>query len=217
MVVCLLLFRTMSNFKVVTKLIREDMVVEARTITRCCCENVFFIAALKEQGKKFVDAMVIDERNNRKKRGQVLVERTSGSDSALTEQLRACLRQLESEEQKPQWLNPQSVANRGSLRKAYMLYAELSADSAHPSLEALDRHINRLEDGTIVNERGFCIDPRLRPAEAAQTMECACLMVLSTYVWVNDILGGGTSVDKEFPALWGEFNTLTGEAEKGCI
>ena len=136
-----------------------------------------------------------------------------GADADLTEGLRASLRELERKERKSHWLNPHQVAKGGSLLKAYVFYAELCADSAHPSLEALDRHINRSEDGTLVNEQGFCVDPRFRPAEAAETMKSASLAVLCAYVSINDLLGGGTSVDKDFPVLFNEFNALTGDTE----
>jgi len=43
----LLLIRTLSNFRGTVNLLRADRIVEARTIARCCFENLFHIAALR--------------------------------------------------------------------------------------------------------------------------------------------------------------------------
>jgi hypothetical protein len=49
-----LLCRTVGNFKGVVALTKEGLVVEARTLTRSCYENLYCMAALIEQGDDFV-------------------------------------------------------------------------------------------------------------------------------------------------------------------
>jgi hypothetical protein len=59
-VAVLLLIRTLSNFRGTLILLRTDRIVEARTLTRCCFENLFTIAALREDGQRFVLEMAED-------------------------------------------------------------------------------------------------------------------------------------------------------------
>jgi hypothetical protein len=47
----LLLIRTLSNFRGTVILLRADRIVEARTVARCCFENIFTIAALRDGGR----------------------------------------------------------------------------------------------------------------------------------------------------------------------
>src|SRR5690348_14484465 len=47
-VAVLLLIRTLSNFRSTQILLRADRIVEARTVARCCFENLFTIAGLRE-------------------------------------------------------------------------------------------------------------------------------------------------------------------------
>src|SRR5947207_11311346 len=56
-----LLCRTVGNFKGVVACARENLVVEARTLTRSCYENLYCMAALIEQGDDFVKAMHQDQ------------------------------------------------------------------------------------------------------------------------------------------------------------
>jgi hypothetical protein len=210
-VAVLLLFRTQANFRATLKLIRLGMVVETRTVARCCYENQFFIAALAAEGMKFVEEMEADERNSRKMRGQFLLQHARGIDEAITERLRGYLRALAKEETKKlKWLNPRDVASRGPLLQAYIFYSQLSADAGHPSLEALDRHLDKTEGEDGVTEvHGFLPEPRIEKGEEAETLRYVCQAVLGTYVGVNQLLDGATAVNRELRGLWDEFNALT--------
>src|SRR5260370_40361714 len=64
----LLLVRTLSNFRGTVILLRADRIVEARTIARCCFENLFNIAALRKDGQRFVSEMCKDRRASQKSR-----------------------------------------------------------------------------------------------------------------------------------------------------
>ncbi len=56
-----LLCRTLSHLQAVVLLTRERFVVEARTITRCCFENLFYVVARREHGDAFVKEMGLHE------------------------------------------------------------------------------------------------------------------------------------------------------------
>jgi hypothetical protein len=49
----LLLCRTISNFEGMVLLEKHRLVVEARTLARCCVENLFLAAGLHEEGDAF--------------------------------------------------------------------------------------------------------------------------------------------------------------------
>ena len=63
-----LLCRTRTNFAAAILLTRQRMVVEARTLARCCFENAFIVAGLREQGHAFADGMKEDDEAGRKNR-----------------------------------------------------------------------------------------------------------------------------------------------------
>lgn len=67
-----LLARTMSNLKGALLLLRARRIVEARTITRCCFENQYWVVALVEQGEAFARKMVHDGVGHRRARGQLI-------------------------------------------------------------------------------------------------------------------------------------------------
>ena len=48
----LLLCRTRSNFAAAILLTKQRMIVEARTLARCCFENAFLFAGLRDKGAR---------------------------------------------------------------------------------------------------------------------------------------------------------------------
>lgn len=57
----LLLIRTLSNFQGGLLMAERGMVVEARTLFRCCFENAFWLGALLKDGDKFISDIMGDE------------------------------------------------------------------------------------------------------------------------------------------------------------
>ena len=87
-----LLCRTVGNFKGVVALTKEGLVVEARTLTRSCYENLYCMAALIEQGDDFVKAMHQDQMRSFRSQGEFLLEGIDSEhlgDADFVEQLRA--------------------------------------------------------------------------------------------------------------------------------
>jgi hypothetical protein len=92
----LLLSRTLSNLQGTVHLLSADRVVEARTVARCCFENLFYIAALREDGEQFVREMAKDHEASRKARGEFLMQQTGEMpDAEWQQKLRAFLATLE--------------------------------------------------------------------------------------------------------------------------
>jgi hypothetical protein len=63
-----ILCRTLGHFHGVAWLINQKRIVEARILTRCCFENLFWIGALVKKGPAFVDEMERDDVASFKKR-----------------------------------------------------------------------------------------------------------------------------------------------------
>ena len=67
-----LLARTASNLKAALILLDARQIVEARTIARCCLENLYWIVGIAEDGDKFVKRMRDDELNHKRAIGQAI-------------------------------------------------------------------------------------------------------------------------------------------------
>ncbi len=141
------LIRTLSNFRGAIVLVRRKMVIEARILVRNCYENLLWIDGLVCKGDAFADAMLVGERRSIAGRGQYLLDSTLIDDPTIEDKLRTQLRDIrQSLSQSRAFLNPKAVAVEGRLGQAYLIYSQLSADAARPSLSALSRYIVRSEE-----------------------------------------------------------------------
>ena len=132
-VAVLLLIRTMSHFRGVITMARTNLLVEARILARSCFENLFYVAALREKGWKFVLEMKRDELASRHARGEFIMGLSDRKkDEDLDAKLRNLLREWAKEERK--FLNVKATALAGVTAQAYLYYSQLSADAGHPTL-----------------------------------------------------------------------------------
>jgi Family of unknown function (DUF5677) len=203
----LLLIRTLSNFRGTFILLRAERIVEARTLTRCCFENLFHIAALRDDGQHFVREMEEDQKASRKARGEFIMRQTGEiSDAEGQQKLRAFLSRLGKTKRKS--LDPKRVAARGPLLKSYVYYSELSCDAAHPTLDCLHRYLGRSEENgePVVT---IDIDPLIRPEERRVTLLLACEALLGVCIGVKEILElQQPIINDELAALWHEDEVL---------
>ena len=199
-VAVLLLIRTLSNFRGTRILLRADRIVEARTLARCCFENLFTIAALSEGGQRFVLEMGEDHKASRKARAEFLMEQTGDMpDREWQPKLRAFIASLGKGQRKGKSLDPKKVAARGQLLKSYVYYADLSADAAHPTLDALQRYLGHAqENGEPM--RTIDINPIVSPTERRRTLMMVCEALLGACIGVIQILEL-KSVNDELAAL----------------
>jgi hypothetical protein len=197
----LLLIRTLSNLQGTVHLLSADRVVEARTIARCCFENLFYIAALREDGEQFVREMAKDHEASRKARGEFLMQQTSEMpDAEWQQKLRAFLASLGKDQTKRKSLDPKRIAARGSLLKGYVYYSQLSADAAHPTLDALQRYLGRAQEGDEPI-RTIDINPGVNPKERRETLLMACEALLGVSIGVMEILDLQPIINDELSAL----------------
>jgi Family of unknown function (DUF5677) len=135
-----LLARTLSHLKGTLLLLREKRIVEARTITRSCYENLYWMIGLQRDGEEFGRRMLHDEMGHRKQLGQFLFENDITLEPEIEDRLRAWLRDTKKRFADPKMLNPKQVAALSDIGRSYIFYGQLSSDSAHPSLTALNRY-----------------------------------------------------------------------------
>ena len=115
-----LLCRTVGNFKGVIVLTKEGLVVEARTLTRSCYENLYCMAALIEQGDDFVKAMHQDQMHSFRSQGEFLLEGIDSEhigDAEFVEQLRARLKEIRSRWPKASFLTPKQTVKDSVLKE----------------------------------------------------------------------------------------------------
>ncbi len=191
-------------------LAQGGLVVEARTIVRCCFENLFFVTALHQQGDEFVKEMFHDELAGLRSQGEFLLqEKTRLPNPEHEMRVRAFLRDIKNNQTpKRSTLDPKNVARRGPATNFYTFYSELSADAAHPTGKALSRYITWSESsGEPV--RGIEIEPAPSGSDLADTLSLACSATLGVFMSVNEILGSTTPIPELTKAL-SEYKRLKG-------
>jgi hypothetical protein len=204
----LLLIRTLSNFRGTVTLLRADRIVEARTITRCCFENLFNIAALRDDGQQFVREMAEDRDASRKARGEFLLQQTGEiPDAEWQHKLRDFLASLGKSQTKGKSLDPKRVAARGPLLKGYVYYAQLSSDAGHPTLDALARYLGRAQENDEPVST-IDLDPLVRPQERRVTLLMACEALLGVCIGVMEILELQPIINDELAARVREYQAL---------
>jgi hypothetical protein len=136
------LARTLSNLLAVRILVVEGHIVEARTITRCCYENSFWMQGLIDNGDAFVLEMQRDEAASFRSRMEFIFKNAKTALWAVANaNLRNRLRSQRRLDPKP--LTPKEASERGPLANSYLIYSQLAADAAHPSLSALMRYLDK--------------------------------------------------------------------------
>jgi hypothetical protein len=131
-----LLARTMSNLKATLSLLREKHIVEARTITRCCFENLYWVVRLLDEGEAFVLKMRDDEITHRRNRGEFIFENGLTLEADVEARLRAFLKDANKQFPAAKTLHPKQVAGNSVVGTSYLVYGQLSSDAAHPSVAA---------------------------------------------------------------------------------
>jgi hypothetical protein len=188
-----LLCRTISNFKGAILLVREGFVVEARTLTRSCYENLIWAAALNERGSEFVADMLNDDAASRKAIGQITLKlsgRTGANnddDDART--LRDLIRQSESRFPDSKKLHVDKTALGSAVELAYATFGQLSLEAAHPTITAIGRHLHSELDGDV---RHLVIDvvPDISERQLLRTIWWSCDALLGVAIASNEIVGG---------------------------
>ncbi len=190
-----LLSRSLGHFRATFRLLEDGSLVEARTLTRCIFENLFLQRGLAESGDAFVTQMAEDNAKSRQSRGtwvlDLIDERTI--DPSHGDGLRRTMDVLRSTYPKPRSINYIEITRNGPL----------SSDAAHPSLEALSRHIAKEPDGSLF----LSIVPTPSEKDLLDAMEWACQAFMGVILAANQI-AGQVEADRKLSGLFDEFNSL---------
>jgi hypothetical protein len=181
-----LLCRTVGNFRGALAMIDQKLIVEARTLARSCVENLIFIDKLAKDGIKFVKEIEANEYKSKEIRGQMIALWAAGqqTEPPFVKELYGYLKSIKGKPK--EMINVKATARIGILKDSYIIYSQLSSDAAHPSADSLSRYTQRNSDGSLT----IVADGITDEAEALQTLEFSCSMLLGVCVGANQIIGG---------------------------
>jgi Family of unknown function (DUF5677) len=188
-----LLCRTISNFKGAIVMVREGLVVEARTLTRSCYENLIWAAALNERRSEFVADMLNDDAASRKGIGQVTLKLSSRGGANNNDEnaqiLRDLIRRSESRFPDSKKLHVDKTALGSAVELAYATFGQLSLEAAHPTITAIGRHLHSELEG---DTRHLVIDvvPDVSERQLLQTVWWSCDALLGVAIASDEIVGG---------------------------
>ena len=202
-----LLSRSLGNLKGAVSMVHQNLIVEARSLTRLACENLICLGGLAANGTEFVKNLIEDEARSRKTKGKLLCNHAESQNlGEIADKLRAYVEEIERKYPKPKKLDMRQTAEASAVRQAYVWYTMLSADALHASATSLNRHLFREFEGETVYLR-VDVAPEARPEEMYETVEILCAVVLGVCVASNEILGG-TPVGVVLRSMADEFDFL---------
>jgi hypothetical protein len=181
-----LLSRTLNNFMGATAMIDAGLIVEARTLTRSCFENLLWQAELVDKREAFIADMIRDEAASQQSKGRLLlfwddkVERYG----ACEDNIRQRIAQLGSKFPKAKGIKFSDLGKGNGVADSYMWFKLLSGDAAHPSLTSLGRHLAEEPDGTAL----LTVTPVPSEREVEQTLQFACQALLGVCVATCEIV-----------------------------
>ncbi len=210
-----LLSRSLGNLKGAAEMVHQNLVVEARSLTRLACENLICVGALAARGTAFVNDLVLDEEASRKRKGKLLLEHAENQNLGdVTDKLRGYVAELEKKHPKVKGLNIRQEAESSAVRQAYVWYTTLSSDALHVSATSLNRHLFHEREGNTMYLR-VDVAPEPLPEEMYETVDILCVVLLGLCVTTNEILGG-TPVGVVLQSMADEFDILRAAyAEEG--
>jgi hypothetical protein len=199
-----LLCRTLLNFKGAALMVQSDMVVEARTLTRCCYENLLWIGELAAKKEGFVQEMARDEVSSQQSRGKMILTWGEMLESPMHhESLKERPDFLKGMHPKAKPIKFGDLGKTNGIADSYMWFRHLSSDSAHPSMTSLARHLMREPDGSIM----IAVVPDVVQKELNETLQFANQGLLGVCVATCEIVGVPKAHASLSP-LFEEFITL---------
>lgn len=182
--------RTVNHFAAFRMLMANGFIVEARTMARCCYENLFWIGGLKDKGAAFLTQMKADNVASKKALGHELLawSKKNGGSSNSQEKLETFIDELKGKPGKK--IGHQEEAISAGLSAAYTIYRILSGDAAHPSAVSISRHVRDEVDGSItISGPSLWTDEM----ENLETWQLGCGAFISVCIGSNEVLGNEKS------------------------
>jgi len=175
----LLFMRGLSNYQGAILLAERGMSAEARTLTRSCFETVFCLGALcKDPG--FADRFVQDDADRRKKIARALLNAPNESSGLTQDEKQKLVKLLSDQEASAIESAPLVIAQaavRADMAGEYdVFYRGLSNDAAHPSVNALNRHVQADENGEV---KGLQWGPDVNDVSDTLLVACTACIYLA--------------------------------------
>lgn len=205
----LFLPRATSTFQGVILLSERGMVVEARTLSRACFENAAALSAAAHLKDAIFQKLIAAAEYKKIKLIQDLLAPAAAQylDEAQRIELNAKLAELTAK--KPAKYSVFDMARDGTIVNLYMLYRRLSADAAHPGIDALERYFDpAVRKGTRTIKWG----PAESGGELADTLLGACAFFLAALTAANDVVGT-VQLGDEIGAHFEEYKRLLANEE----
>jgi hypothetical protein len=203
----LLFMRGLSIFEGAILMAERGMTQEARILARSCFETMFCLAALRKD-PAFVEAFVHDDASRRRRLARVLLnpsDCSSSLDAEDMDKLSQFLEELDRSGVETQDLTIAYAARTAELTSIYdVYYRGLSNDSAHPSIVALNRHVDADQRGEIKRLRW---GPDV--ADIEDTLLATCTAAVYLIFWAKEVLDG-EEISAELDGCWEEYKRLVG-------
>jgi len=181
-----LLIRTISNVRATFSLLEQALIVEARITARSAVENLLWAGRLVQKGNEFVDEMIADELKSQDRRAKFIMPLMDSLPEPIAETMQEVIERLRTAPISPKGLVASGVAKGSVVGHAYLIYAQLSADAAHPSINALRRYIE------VENEAGgitINADMDVSQEEHLKTASYACMALAGVCLAFNQLAG----------------------------
>ena len=187
-VASLLFMRGISSFESAVLLVERGLTQDAKTLARGCFETAFYLGALRKD-PTFIDDLIRDDADRRGKIARALTKlpEDSGLDVSQINLLRAFDESIKASDIQPKAIGIFAAAERAELVDIYNTYYRgLSNDSSHPSITALNRYVESLPSGAIVNLKWL---PNPTDLEDAANNICTAAIYIIAYA--NEFFGDG--------------------------
>jgi len=194
----------LSSFQGALLLAERGMTQDARTLARGCFENVFLMGALRRD-PTFAAAFVGDDSLRRAKIAKALLKLPNGSglNAAHIEKLTRFMSNFENSGMSAKQINIADAARSAGLIDIYdTYYRGPSNDASHPSVTALNRHVEADERSMIV---GLCWGPEV--SDVQDTLSCVCTAAIYLIVLINESCGLDDLEDR-MGGCWADYKRL---------
>jgi hypothetical protein len=207
----LLFIRGLSNFQGAILTAERGMTLETGTLARSCFETVFYLGALS-RSPEFIKRLIADDADRRGKIARSLLKlpENSGLKQEHLEKLNRFLAGVEESDIAAKPIQIFDMAVCAGLKDFYdTYYRPLSNDSSHPSMTALNRHVESNDTGVVTGLKWGPDVHDVRYMLKAACTACVCLIFFATEIFKqNEIFAA-------FESCWATYKRLIEEPAVG--
>jgi Family of unknown function (DUF5677) len=175
-----LLARTMTNHRGAVVLARSGLIVETRTLTRSCFENVIWLRSLKADGAVFVEKILDDIAAQRVGFAKALLPNAAFLGDEDRKEL-----QREAMMKTPDRISLSDKVDELGSREDYIMFRALSDDAVHTSGTSLNRHTPRDANGMIAD---LFVEPPVDTEEMVMTLHFATASLINAMELYSEIV-----------------------------